>query len=168
MFKSFPQQIWASTERAIDKIKNGTAEEKKAGYRVLFLNTVIMPSLYGGAVTLFESLTGRAPENEDEETRYLDIIIAGVLDPVEGWIGVGPFIESFVNGLSGRDAGFSLNKFTPAAGLAKDTEELAELMRQAVASWAFGDGEEFDKALDDFSDSFPAIRSIKDVVLDQE
>jgi hypothetical protein len=149
-FKSFPQQIWSSTNDAAKKVIQGTKSERLEGAKVLFVNTVLLPATYQTAVFLFQSITGRLPENEEEETRYLKMASDFLFDPMDGWIGPGYIIESFLQGVWGDNHSRGGSKFIPAEGFLRDSRRAGELM--AVAIEAIKGEEDLDAVIEEVID----------------
>jgi hypothetical protein len=168
-FKSFPTQIWSSTNDAAKKVVSGTKEERFEASKVIFVNTVILPATYQLGVSLFQMAFGRPPEDEEEETRYLKTAFEYASDPLQGWIIPGIVLETLIEGING-DQRRGGSKFIPAEGILRDVRTLGKVMAQAVETITNEDmtlEELLDDAWEETVKSVPALKAARNVTSDE-
>lgn len=123
--------------------------------KVLFINHVIMPSLYLSLKNLWKNILGQEPD-EDEWKQWVTYALVG---PFSSWFVAGSIIEPFVNSMiTGESQNWMGDSFVPASSIIKDFRHLGAMIHEGVHL-------EWGEAVDEFkkiaASNAPAYRDLR-------
>jgi hypothetical protein len=138
MFTSTVQQYLSRELRDVRRaLATGTAKDRWQAVRTLFINHILMPTLFTFFGAMWKALLGQPPD-EDEFKQWFAYMIMG---PFSGWYLGGTIVAAAVEtAMTGRRV-YGNDAFIPASGMISDTKT-AVLLLQGAATL---DGEQVKK-----------------------